>query len=686
MAYISGQMYPERLINFIGDDAAWRFHANVLIGDYWWISTRESTTIDGVTGASVVRINVNTFEYEIIIPVNSTGTGMQQFNDMASDDTHVWVTGWGDIIRFNKNDINDYTVFRANTGNEVISVDDTYVYTSYNEVFHKYEKAILIPHPAFNSTFESVDLTAHSNGKTAHAMFLDDETGYVWLSMTTGSQQVQSKLLGVDTSVMTTVGLKTLDIPVCTDDVGFDGQYLYMASESNDPVQAWYDQKVVAVDINPLPAGNPTAYFMGDPSLVPDGKYYSAYWKDGMLYLLHALKGLYLIDPSTVTSWNTVDNPQTENWVLAGYGFRDIPNDPFDWGVPNEMTIIPSGRILVTLWGVQATGGSVFEYNFLDDFNVGEYPYLSNSSGDPTTWDTVDVDSELIQIGTSAITARGFVYGTDPDDLSTEVVEGGTATSTFSDGIEGLDPEILYYFKSFADNTEGRGYGELFTATTLERVSEISGKITYKGSNIENAKILCIDQGDNTLAGSELSDASGDYLISGLVTTHKYVVLSYFNTDPDEYTADVIGYIDSVPTILPITDIYNGDFAIETTNQDAGWVYTSSSSQWLWEDNRGGYTCIKINNGCNTFLSQQEGHKIQWEDNANYRLNWYNVDDDTGANIEVYAGDSLMFVMSNNNGAEAQTFQVGVGEVDGIRFKGTGGRWMYFTDLVLTKL
>jgi len=209
------------------DKVANQIHGSVLVGDYWWGSTRPKIDILGVDGSVVVRLNTLTFEYDHIQPVHSeVGTG-SSFNDATYDGTNVWVVGTNIIYKFNPNDINDYEAYRVGCSGEVISTDTTHVYVANSYFIYKFLKSGLNT-VGVNGPTGSVNLFTytHDGNIFPHSMFIDSETNYLWInesSESNGADLNQHYLIGIDLSVFTTVGLKTVDIPKSTDDMCFDG-------------------------------------------------------------------------------------------------------------------------------------------------------------------------------------------------------------------------------------------------------------------------------------------------------------------------------------------------------------------------------------------------------------------------------------------------------------------------------
>jgi hypothetical protein len=75
----------------------------------------------------------------------------------------------------------------------------------------------------------------------------------------------------------------------------------------------------------------------------------------------------------------------------------------------------------------------------------------------------------LISLGTSPVTAIGFVWAThtSPTLADNVVTDAGTGQGTFSDSLNGLPTGTQIYYDSYATNSDGTGYGgdQMFTTT-----------------------------------------------------------------------------------------------------------------------------------------------------------------------------------------------------------------------------
>lgn len=150
----------------------------------------------------------------------------------------------------------------------------------------------------------------------------------------------------------------------------------------------------------------------------------------------------------------------------------------------------------ITSWssGGQPAGGTLREYNgkvysncacngwdgagdnpevnahwtYVDD--CGTEPTVTTQPAGAITTTTMTLNGTVVSGTGFAILDRGFIYGTSSADVtnseigalvgsSIAVSEGGTTVTAYSQGITALCPGIRYYFKAYATNSTGTGYG-----------------------------------------------------------------------------------------------------------------------------------------------------------------------------------------------------------------------------------
>ena len=171
------------------------------------------------------------------------------------------------------------------------------------------------------------------------------------------------------------------------------------------------------------------------------------------------------------------ENPVT---VDRGTPYTDAGATAFDAGDNAGQTVTTTGTVDTSLAGTYT-----LTYSATDSKgNVGTAtrtvtvlapadlpPSASSSAAGSITATAATLNGEVDHAGTSAVSARGFVYGTmnmtleiGADGVTT--LPGGSGTGSFSAVAENLSPGTTYYFRAFATNETGTAYGEVLDFTT----------------------------------------------------------------------------------------------------------------------------------------------------------------------------------------------------------------------------
>lgn len=99
------------------------------------------------------------------------------------------------------------------------------------------------------------------------------------------------------------------------------------------------------------------------------------------------------------------------------------------------------------------------------------------------TTDSAESGGEVLDAGTSAVIAQGIVWSTTPGptiDVNEGINNDLSLENPFILTMTGLDPSSTYYYRAFATNTEGTGYGIEYSFTTyFDIVNDLSGNTYY---------------------------------------------------------------------------------------------------------------------------------------------------------------------------------------------------------------
>ncbi len=100
------------------------------------------------------------------------------------------------------------------------------------------------------------------------------------------------------------------------------------------------------------------------------------------------------------------------------------------------------------------------------------------------TYTTAETGGYIFSDAGFQITSRGVVWSTSQNptiSLTTKTING-VGVGGFNSSISGLSPNTTYYVRAYATNSEGTGYGNQVTFTTL--ANQIPTVATYQISNI----------------------------------------------------------------------------------------------------------------------------------------------------------------------------------------------------------
>ncbi len=166
--------------------------------------------------------------------------------------------------------------------------------------------------------------------------------------------------------------------------------------------------------------------------------------------------------------------------VTRGGTYSDAGADAFDAGDNASKTVSTTGTVDTLI-----TGAYTLTYTATDSKgNIGTAtrtvnvlapastpPTVSSSAASAVSAASATLNGTVTAAGTSAVSARGFVYST----LNTALQVGaegasnapaGSGTGGFTADISGLSGGTLYYFRSYATSAAGTSYGETLDFTT----------------------------------------------------------------------------------------------------------------------------------------------------------------------------------------------------------------------------
>jgi pectinesterase len=156
--------------------------------------------------------------------------------------------------------------------------------------------------------------------------------------------------------------------------------------------------------------------------------------------------------------------------------------------------------------------------------------------------------------GGAEVTARGVCWNTagNPTVNDGKTIDG-SGTGTFKSNVTGLTPGTTYYFRAYATNSAGTGYGEELTVTTL--AAKAAPTVTTKAVSTILAK--------SASSGGTVTDWGGDSVtVRGICwSTNANPTINDFKT---ENGSDIGSFNSSMVELTPKTTYYVKAYAVNS--------------------------------------------------------------------------------------------------------------------------
>ncbi|MBR5983080.1 MAG: carboxypeptidase regulatory-like domain-containing protein [Bacteroidales bacterium] len=158
-------------------------------------------------------------------------------------------------------------------------------------------------------------------------------------------------------------------------------------------------------------------------------------------------------------------NNTPSGWMDAGN--VSTLNGHSDWQHSYaEITLEAGSYYLVFFWKNDGSVGSM-PPAAIDNIHIEQIinPIVVTSPASNIGANYATLNGYIHNQGASDVTGRGFEYGTDPENL-TENITSTDENNEFSAEITGLDTNTFYYYRAYATNSDGTGYGEIKSLKT----------------------------------------------------------------------------------------------------------------------------------------------------------------------------------------------------------------------------
>jgi uncharacterized protein (TIGR02145 family) len=115
---------------------------------------------------------------------------------------------------------------------------------------------------------------------------------------------------------------------------------------------------------------------------------------------------------------------------------------------------------------------------------VAASPKVTTGEVTEITQSSAKCGGNVVIDGGEPVTGRGVCWSTSPNpDIADNTTVDGSGKGSYSSSISGLDPDTKYYIRAYAINSQGTGYGNVLSFTTLdftgETVTDYDGNVYY---------------------------------------------------------------------------------------------------------------------------------------------------------------------------------------------------------------
>ena len=317
----------------------------------------------------------------------------------------------------------------------------------------------------------------------------------------------------------------------------------------------------------------------------------------------------FLLNPNlTNCESNGISSSNTPSgWIDASQ--NGLMNGQSSWKHSTKILNLEAGIYYLAFFWVNDNDQGDNPPASIDNISIERIinPVVSTVSHSNVSSASANLQGSIVLHGASDITVRGFEYGTSAENL-TENTQSADDTDDFSATITGLTPNTIYYYRAYATNSDGSGYGEIKSFKTYG---------SYAGHDYVDLGLPSGTKWASMNVGAENPEDSGDYFAWGETTAkdnYNWNTYGYCNGNEDipkltKYCNDEVygnnGFTDDLTTLEATDDAATANWGSDwrmPTRDEIQELINNCNRTWTTQNGINGMLFTSRNNGNFIFL------------------------------------------------------------------------------------
>lgn len=308
--------------------------------------------------------------------------------------------------------------------------------------------------------------------------------------------------------------------------------------------------------------------------------------------------------------WNLTGTPTLDNninFTTDGTGIGSF--------VSSLTGLIEGTQYFVVAYATNETGTSYGEVKSFTTVDINA-PSVTTISASNITTSSATAGGNVIDGGGLDVTQRGVCWNISANptlENSIGQTTDGTGTGSFVSTINGLDPGTVYYYRAYALNIEGTGYGEVKQFTTtgislpsvttntvtniLQTTATSGGNVVSDGNSAVTVRGVCWSTSVNpTITDNHTTNGTGTGIfvsnITGLGSSTTYYVRAYATNGVGTAYGAQVSFVTLPDIILPGVITSEATNTTQTTavsggnvTSDGGGAVTARGVCWSTSSN-----------------------------------------------------------------------------------------------------